>query len=109
MDLSNYKKVEHEDGRIELIPKKESEYLTVEQAVKLQKESNSLYFKRGNMLVGNSGIQSVINLDMRLDDVTSEEPFKIFINNEYDLEYVEDTPSGAKQYIFRKKKYRVTF
>jgi len=115
MDLSKYTKVEHEDGRIEFIPiKKESEYLTIKEAAELQKESNPFAFIGGNMLVGSSGVNmlvgssgvnSIINLDVNLnDDKSSEEPFKLFIGGDYNLEYVKETPAGAKQYIFKKKK-----
>lgn len=105
MDLSNYKKVEHKDGRIELIPiKKESQYLTLAEASKLKKEINEISYKGGNMLIGNSGTQSLINLDVSLGSEELDIPFKIFINGEYDLEYVKESASGAKQYIFKKKK-----
>ena len=102
MDLSKYTKVEHEDGRIEFIPiEKQSEYLTVTEAIELSEVSVT---GGGTALVGTIGISSVMNLDSSVRyKVKSNSPFKLYVNSDYELEAEECTNPNYRTYLLKKK------
>lgn len=80
MDLSKYKKVEHKDGRIELIPKKESD--NYYQFIKNEGDSIKLSCFSSPIMIGNTISAQECGEDWRLKELLLSKRF-------YKMELVE--------------------